>query len=751
MITDKYDLSTFARIGLKLFWLRQVMFIGATAVTSAYLSSAIPVVCYLACQVPELIEAYLGRRILDECDLSQRKIERYIVAETLTGACSAVTVSTFGIVVAQLGEPEFVFVPLMYVFAAALYCTMFNHQIMAVLRARLVIYVAGLLILTGLDMVAEDPADRFMSFVQLFTVTSASFFCVMNAIEFRKNYRDLRQREFEVSEREGQLRCEMEERRNAEVARQSSETRFRSLFENAPIPIREEDLSGMKRRIDELGIEDPSEFSAYLEGHPEFLEACSKEIVVVDANRASLDQHGYSDKSEMLAKVVRALSPAAMMIVRKTLETIHSGANGRSYETTITRANGDVRTVAATWSVVPGHEETYARILLCSVDLTDWLASEAALRQAQKMEAVGQLTGGVAHDFNNLLTVISGNMDLMEVTGQFDRELADPVQKAVRRGAELTQRLLAFSRKQPLSARSIDLGDLIVGMKDLLQRSLGEEIAINVDVPNDLWPVHADSGQVEAALLNLVLNSRDAMLGGGTLTISCRNQLVGDGDGTDVNDGEYVALSVSDTGQGMLPDDVHRAFEPFFTTKDVGKGSGLGLSMIYGFAKQSGGTLTIESTLGEGTNVSLLLPRSDASQTDTVSSAPPAIVPKGSGQAILILEDDEGVRTYLSNLMRSLGYHAFPARDAMAARKIIGSVDAIDLLISDIMLPGGLLGPDFAAELLSYHPGTPVIFVSGRPAEIEKAKSRRVRDVAVLAKPFTATEISERVAEALRS
>lgn len=749
MRVDSVALVSFARAGLKMFWFRQVMFLGATAITTAYLSSPAPVFCYLVCLVAELGEVYWDRRVLAAEDLTEQQIDWMVGWHTLVAACSAAAVSAFGIIVASLGEQQFLFVPLIYMFAAALYATMFNHQVKPVLVARLAIYVAGFLILAGAEIITSKPDERFLAFIQFFTVASASFFFVMNAVEFRKSYCERRERDREASLREERLLLEMEERKIAEIAQENSELRFKSLFENAPIPIREEDLSGMKRMVDELNLTDPDEFQAYLDAHPKFLEYCARQIIVVDANRASLEQHGYAEKADMLARVVRELSPAAMQIVRKTLTAIHEGARDRSYETTITRVDGEVRTVAATWSVVPGHEETYARILLCSVDLTDRLASEAALRQAQKMEAVGQLTGGVAHDFNNLLTVISGNMELLETTGGIDPDLSQPIMKAVRRGAELTQRLLAFSRKQPLAAQPIDLQDLVAGMTGLLRRSLGEEIAIEIELPDQLWCVHADPGQVEAALLNLALNSRDAMPAGGTLRIDCRNMSVGTENDHDLDAGDYVALSVSDTGTGMTPDVINRAFEPFFTTKEVGKGSGLGLSMAYGFAKQSSGGLHIESVPGRGATVSLYLPRSAAEQLEDARPKGADIKVAGQGERILILEDDRDVRAYLTRLMESFGYKALPAQDVMAAREILGRTEKIDLLISDIMLSGGLRGPDFAVEMLAYFPGTPVIFVSGRPSEIESAKTHRIRNAVVIAKPFTRDEILKKILEAL--
>ena len=537
------------------------------------------------------------------------------------------------------------------------------------------------------------------------------------------------------------LRQEMEDRRTAEAAQKSSEARFKSLFESAPIPIREEDLSGMKHLIDGLNLPDPAEFASYLDSHPEFLEACSKEIVVVDANRASLEQHGYCDKSQMLSKVVRHLSPAAMKVVRMTVETIHSGAKGRSYETRITRADGSTRIVAATWSVIPGHEDTYARILLSSVDLTERLKSEEALRQAQKMEAVGQLTGGVAHDFNNLLTVIGGNLDLIKENKVLDAELMGHIEKAVSRGAELTQRLLAFSRKQPLLPRAIDLSELVVGMTGLLRRSLGEEIVVQIDLDEVCWQAMADPGQVEAALLNLALNSRDAMPRGGTLTISCHNTTVRPEDELEVSPGDYVALTISDTGTGMTPEVLARAYEPFFTTKEVGKGSGLGLSMVYGFAKQSGGDLRIVSSPEQGTSVSLFLPRTNLPSNELEEESTPIRKIDGTGLTVLILEDDPGVRVYVVKMMEAYNFSILTAQAASDARKALQSGKKIDMLISDVMLPGGESGPEFASELIDKSPDTEIIFISGRPVETHIEANSDLRGAHVLAKPFNRQDL----------
>ncbi|MEM8728553.1 MAG: ATP-binding protein [Pseudomonadota bacterium] len=541
------------------------------------------------------------------------------------------------------------------------------------------------------------------------------------------------------------MRHEMNERLSAEAARETSEVRFRSLFESAPIPIREEDLSGMKALINEVNLPDPQAFSDYIDAHPEFLEACSREIVVVDANRASLEQHGYKDKSEMLQKVVRTLSPAARKIVRKTVETLHSGALGRSYETQITRTDGSVRTVAAKWSVIPGHEETYGRILLCSIDLTERLKSEEALQHAMKLDAVGQLTGGVAHDFNNLLTVIGGNIDLMEATQNLDPEIGAPIHKAVRRGADLTQRLLAFSRKQPLSPQAVNLGELLMEMTELLRRTLGEEIAIEIDIEDPLWSAIADPGQVETSLLNMALNSRDAMPGGGTLSISSHNVTLEAAESIDAEPGDYVRLSVADTGVGMSPEVLSRAFEPFFTTKDVGKGSGLGLSSVYGFAKQSGGDVQIASTPGQGTTIALYLPRSPAPARPADVTPAPVKSIDGNGRVTLVLEDDSDVRKFLTRTLAAFGFSVLQADSVAEARRILKADHKIDLLISDVMLPGGVLGPEFAAEMLGAAPRTSVVFISGRPGDAKIEAFPALRHASVLAKPFTRDDLVKQI------
>lgn len=555
----------------------------------------------------------------------------------------------------------------------------------------------------------------------------------------------------ELRETNERLRTEMDKRMTAQAGREDSERHFQSLFGNVPIPIRIEDLSGMKRLVDDLNIKDPDAFTAYLDENPEFLERCGQTINVVDVNKAALTLHGYRSKTEMIDRVVKHLSPAALEIVRRGVIAIHAGATSDSYETDIRCADGTMRTVSATWSVISGYEDSFSRSLLASVDITERLKSEDALRQAQKMEAVGQLTGGVAHDFNNLLTVIGGNTELLSIERDADPSLTDPIRNAVRRGAELTQRLLAFSRKQPLTPKTINLVDLVEGMSELLRRTLGDEVTVEINSQSDLWQAIADPGQVETALLNLALNSRDAMPRGGTLRLECENKIVTDDDNPELMPGDYVVLAISDTGTGMTEEVVERAVEPFFTTKEVGKGSGLGLSMVYGFAKQSNGDLRIQSSPDDGTTVRLYLPRSTLASSSIDQENEPGRSVHGKGQSILVLEDDPEVRTYLTRLVDSLGYRGIPAQDARAARKVLDQTQQIDLLLSDVMLPGGISGPMFAEEVSERLPGVSVIFVSGHPWDANLNRIDGLRRAPVLTKPFNAKLLADTIQDFLHA
>jgi len=367
------------------------------------------------------------------------------------------------------------------------------------------------------------------------------------------------------------------------------------------------------------------------------------------------------------------------------------------------------------------------------------------LNQSQKMEAMGQLTGGVAHDFNNLLTVILGNSEYLAERLAANKELhgiADSIATAAERGSELTKSLLAFARKQPLVPKEIDIGQKILDMEQLLRRTLGEHIECEFLLDSGLWPASVDPGQLASALLNLVLNARDAMLEGGRLTVEVRNISLGQYD-VDVNGearpGDYVMVAVSDTGSGMIAEVASRAFEPFFTTKEVGKGTGLGLSMVYGFAKQSGGSMQIRTSPGHGTAVKLFFPRIDASHGNDAPAADPVAAPAG-GETILVVEDDDMVRAYVEKELKELGYRVIVARNGPAALAILRTPEEIHLLFTDVVMPGGMFGPELARQSLKLRPHLKILFTSGYSEQ--PVNSLDGIETRILNKPYRRTDLA---------
>ena len=384
--------------------------------------------------------------------------------------------------------------------------------------------------------------------------------------------------------------------------------------------------------------------------------------------------------------------------------------------------------------------------------------NEEALRQSQKMEVVGQLTGGVAHDFNNLLQIIMGNLDtarrgLPDASPRISRALENAANGA-RRAASLTQRLLAFSRRQPLNPKPVDVNALVSGMSDLLHRTLGEITDVLTVQGAGLWRVEADTTELESAILNLALNARDAMPDGGRLTIETANTDIDRAYAVlhaEVLPGQYVLISVSDTGSGMSEDAVSRAFEPFFTTKPVGEGTGLGLSQVYGFVKQSGGHVKIYSEPGQGTCVKIYLPRlNDAARID-VPDEQPAAPEAAAEETILVVEDDDDVRAYSVETLRDLGYRVIEAHDGPSALRLLGRQFRVDLLFTDVVLPGGLTGAQVAAQARDVKPDLKVLFTTGYARNAIVHQGRLDPGVQLITKPFSMSDLATRVRDILDS
>jgi signal transduction histidine kinase len=396
--------------------------------------------------------------------------------------------------------------------------------------------------------------------------------------------------------------------------------------------------------------------------------------------------------------------------------------------------------------------------------------AEDTLRQAHKMEAVGQLTGGVAHDFNNLLTIIIGNLDAMRrqiaaaanpgdiqtLIGKMTKPL-DSAMQGARSAAQLTQRLLAFARRQPLEPVRVDMNRLITGMLDLLRRTLGEEISIETVFAAGLWPVHADPHQLENALLNLALNAKDAMPEGGCLTIETANTYLDDtyvrrfGD---IAAGQYAVLCVTDTGQGIPKEVLDQVFEPFFTTKGHGEGSGLGLAMVHGFVKQSGGHVRIYSEEGEGTTVKIYLPRMTAAEeVAAVPAGKPerdiAPMPRAEqGEVILLVEDNEGVRRYAKDVLEEIGYWVLEASNAEDALRAVAKKPRIDLLFTDVVLPGAS-GRELADRIKQLYPHVPVLYTTGYTRNAIVHQGRLDPNIHLLNKPYTQQDLARKVRELL--
>ena len=391
------------------------------------------------------------------------------------------------------------------------------------------------------------------------------------------------------------------------------------------------------------------------------------------------------------------------------------------------------------------------------------LKAEESLRQAQKMEAIGQLTGGIAHDFNNLLTVILGGLDTIrrQLPALSASPVTERIERAVRmsvqggeRAATLTARLLAFARRQPLEPKPIDAGRLVTNLADLLQRTLGETIALETVTGAGLWRAHTDPNELENVLVNLAVNARDAMPCGGRLTIETSNAYLDEayvaGISEPVAAGQYVLIAVSDAGTGMTQETLAQAFEPFFTTKEVGKGTGLGLSQVYGFIRQSGGHIRVYSELGEGTTVKIYLPRllggAVGTELPTASSLAPI---HGGPEQILVVEDHDELRTFSASILRELGYRVLEAANGPSALEILQAAQDVDLLFTDVVMPEGMDGRRLADEAQRRRPGIKVLFTTGYTRNAIVHDGRLDPGVELISKPFSFEALAAKVRQVL--
>ncbi|MGE4012504.1 MAG: CHASE domain-containing protein [Alphaproteobacteria bacterium] len=515
-----------------------------------------------------------------------------------------------------------------------------------------------------------------------------------------------------------------------------------------------------QRRKDQATIRDTTEIlQAIIDESPSAIIGLDPQCSVIIWNRAAVRIFGYPAE-EVLGNPYPLVPEGGEAEFREIVARTSAGERLHGMSVQRRHRNGKLLDIVFSGAPLYASDGRLRAMLFMLEDVTEQRAIERQFRQAQRMEAVGQLTGGIAHDFNNLLGVIIGNLDLVNERLADDaktRALGESALRAALRGADLVKRLLAFSRKQPLAPTQISLNERLPELAALLYRALGEHISIAMVPGADLWPAVADASRIDDAILNLAINARDAMPGGGKLTIETANAHLDElyaAHNAEVVPGDYVMVAVTDTGTGMTPEIVERAFEPFFTTKEAGKGSGLGLSMVYGFAKQSGGHLKIYSELGVGTTVKLYLPRAtvrggdqaDAAHDGVRSAA--ATLPMGS-ESILAVEDNADMRAVSERLLTELGYRVSSAESGPAALRLLDGNGTFDVLFTDLVMPGGMSGYDLAAEALKRRPGIKIVYTSGYADASLKNNGKSGDDPVVLGKPYRKIDLARAIRRAI--
>ena len=474
---------------------------------------------------------------------------------------------------------------------------------------------------------------------------------------------------------------------------------------------------------------------------------------------ASINILGYAPAEMIGHNLLNFIWAEDAKATREALSEAAVTGNLSNFENRFRHKDGSVRWLS--WNMTSEVDRIYAygRDITHSKEQQLALASaEEQLRQSQKMEAVGQLTGGLAHDFNNLLAAISGSLEMLEArlsqgrTGEYERYLS-AAKSSAKRAAALTHRLLAFSRRQTLDPKPTNVNRLVNGLEELIRRTVGPEITVEVVGAAGLWPTFVDAGQLENSLLNLCINARDAMPDGGRLTIETGNRWIDTRSGRehDLVPGQYISLCVSDTGTGMSPETIAHAFDPFYTTKPLGQGTGLGLSMVYGFAKQSGGQARIYSEIGRGTMVCIYLPRylSEGEVADEIEISSPRATHDSIGKTVLVVDDEVIIRMLIVDVLTDLGYQAIEASDGRSALALLEDGAKIDLMITDVGLPNGMNGRQVADAARARQPGLKIMFITGYAENAVIGNGHLEPGMQVLTKPFQVNELSRRISEIL--
>jgi PAS domain S-box-containing protein len=506
---------------------------------------------------------------------------------------------------------------------------------------------------------------------------------------------------------------------------------------------------GARRQAEDALAESEARYRRLIETSPDAMLVTGENRMIAFVNSAAIELFGAESADQLIGRnMLELVHPDHRESVEARRVEVLAGELPLIAERRRLRLDGsefltESRGAPITWDGDPA-------VLIAIRDITERRQAEEQLQQARKMEAVGQLTGGIAHDFNNLLTAIMGSLDLLRrrVMDVEAEQLVDIAARAGRRGANLTQRLLAFSRRQPLNPKPTDVNRTVPDIIEFLHHTLGEHIEIKTVLTGELWHAMIDATQFENALLNLAINARDAMPDGGKLTIETANAHLDRSyaeSNLEVEAGQYVVVAVSDTGTGMAPETVAKAFDPFFTTKAEGRGSGLGLSMVYGFIKQSGGHVAIYSEVGHGTTVNLYLPRTGEEASEAVAAGDyPQALPEGS-ENVFVVEDDPDVRAYVESALGMLGYKVDLAIDGPQTLQRLDGLSRIDLLLTDVVLPGGMNGAQVAVAVRERFPETKVLFTSGYAENAIFHHGRLDEGVELLSKPYTVDTLARKV------
>lgn len=518
----------------------------------------------------------------------------------------------------------------------------------------------------------------------------------------------------------------------------------------------EQRLHDLNVELERQVIERSQERGTTWQVSPDLLGALNSQGYFVTSNPAWMTVLGWTEAEVASMSIFELLHPDDVERTRGGFNLTQQGQPAIRFPNRYRCKDGDYRWIS--WVGVPDGGMVYCsgRDITEEREQAEALErAQEALRQSQKMEAVGQLTGGLAHDFNNLLAAISGSLEVMQVriaqgrAGEIDRFMT-AAKGAVRRAAALTHRLLAFSRRQTLDPKPTDANRLIADMEELIRRTIGPAIHLEVVGAGGLWPTLVDPNQLENALLNLCLNARDAMPDGGRLTIETANKWLDDRAAVerDLPPGQYISVCVTDNGVGMAPDVVAKAFDPFFTTKPMGAGTGLGLSMTYGFARQSGGHVRICSELGQGTTMCIYLPRHNIdAAASALADAEHALDHSGDGEVVLVIDDEPTIRMLIVEVLRDAGYVAIEAFDAPSGLRALESLSRIDLLITDVGLPGGLNGRQIADAARVRRPEMKVLFITGYAENAALGNGYLEPGMSVVTKPFAIDALARKIAE----